>query len=872
MTDYIFSQQSNGHHITNFNPLTDTLYFGSTPAAAVTVADLGGSTAFTYNGTTVTLDNVNIGSIASTNAVFSGSILYVGDNSSSTSLDVTGVDSHASTALAGAPTVAAGNNEVLGTIGADTISFLNDTGNNVAFGGQGADNITGGLGNDKLYGGQDNDTITVATAANDTITGDNGSDNIAITSATGNSYVNGNAGNDTIAITNGVGSSIFHGGQGTDSINGGSTTGANQLFGDLGADTIVSGHGADTVSGGDGNDSITGSTGATAGQYINGNAGADTIQDGAGADTVHGGQDNDSITAYSGASGHAATLYGDAGNDTLIAGTGATATYSDTFLGGDGADSIVLTDGNAAAVSQTANGGNGADTIVDDLSTKTVAVNDLLTGGAGADVFNITLDAVSGGKATITDYATGDTVNLTSGIAYTALSAATSINSVGVTVNNGNETLVVQNSGVATIAVTNTGAVLDSIIWNNSSTAATLTAGSTNDILLSFAANDSLLGGTGADTILGYSGNDTIDAGTTSVAKDIIAGNGNDLVIIHNNQSAGTVGGGSGVDTLDIFGTAVGTYTFAPSTVHDIYGFGNIVINDTATGVDTITFLANYSTGLNGNTVNITAASTAGQDSITDGGANANVHFSITGGSHGDTITLTGETLSNTITGGTGNDSITDHAGGSLINGGIGNNTLVDTITSTGHDTITGGSGNDTIIAGIADSLSGGGGVDTYEIRTAGANEIAAIAISDFSVTGGSVLGIGLLGVLSGGTTLTNSANGAITAGNLAGAEAMVTIAQNGTSAVAAGLLKISTGSDTFDHAIGTGTLTGVSNNSELAVLWYDTVHSQAVLDEVAVGGAGITVAAGETLVEIARVGMTSGDFASLAAGNLHFF
>ncbi len=67
--------------------------------------------------------------------------------------------------------------------------------------------------------------------------------------------------------------------------------------------------------------------------------------------------------------------------------------------------------------------------------------------------------------------------------------------------------------------------------------------------------NDFLQGGTRDDHLEGGQGNDTLDGGRDGVGDRLYGGDGNDLIVWHDNGSD-TIRGGDGIDTLDIRATA----------------------------------------------------------------------------------------------------------------------------------------------------------------------------------------------------------------------------------------------------------------------------------------------------------------------------
>jgi Ca2+-binding RTX toxin-like protein len=184
----------------------------------VTSTDAGGLSkvqAFTVNVT-----NVNEGAILPT--------------ASNDPTDPNNQDNDTLTAAAGS---VGGNDTLVGTSGANTLSSGN--GNDVIFGGAGNDLISGGGDNDTVYGQLGDDTVD---GGNNLDIAYGGSGDDVIEGSNGNDLIYGGSGADTTNETGNGDDKIF-GGAGGDSINAGS-----------GADTLVGGYGADTMDGGSGND------------------------------------------------------------------------------------------------------------------------------------------------------------------------------------------------------------------------------------------------------------------------------------------------------------------------------------------------------------------------------------------------------------------------------------------------------------------------------------------------------------------------------------------------------------------------------------------------------------------------------------------
>ncbi|MGE4150418.1 MAG: M10 family metallopeptidase C-terminal domain-containing protein, partial [Hyphomicrobiaceae bacterium] len=158
--------------------------------------------------------------------------------------------------------------------GADTI-----TGNqaaNLLLGNGGADTIDGREGNDLIYAGEgidtvhggDNDDRIDGAGGNDTLHGDAGAD--LITGGAGDDTIYGGADTDTFLLGE-AGMDTIHGDDGDDRIDGGADN--DTLYGDAGADRITGGLGDDTIYGGEGDD-----------QFLLGEGGSDTIYGGLGVD------------------------------------------------------------------------------------------------------------------------------------------------------------------------------------------------------------------------------------------------------------------------------------------------------------------------------------------------------------------------------------------------------------------------------------------------------------------------------------------------------------------------------------------------------------------------------------------------------------
>jgi len=295
------------------------------------------------------------------------------------------------------PHVTGGDDVVYGGAGADWL-FTSDgndwidggSGDDVVFGEAGSDEMFGGAGNDKLFGdsaavpldqqgddfidGGDGDDEMNGDGGNDTLFGGDGNDTMFGDSTldAGTDYLDGGAGDDIILGV--AGDDIILGGDGNDFLQGDSGTGINDgadfISGDAGSDTIFGEGGDDQLDGGDGDDLVFGNAGS---DVIGGGAGNDTLvgDDGDGvsgdADVMDGGDGNDLMLGDGGDD----VMNGGAGFDQLQGGAG-----NDQLDGGDDGDVLF-----GQAGDDTILGGAGDDQIIGGLG------DDVLNGGDGNDVY-----------------------------------------------------------------------------------------------------------------------------------------------------------------------------------------------------------------------------------------------------------------------------------------------------------------------------------------------------------------------------------------------------------------------------------------------------------------------------------------------------
>ena len=488
-----------------------------------------------------------------------------------------------------------GADTLLGGVGDDTIRGNNDIATN------GASPTAADDGDDYISGGDGNDNL-VGDSAADTIIGGNGDDNLFGDSDTtavayqGDDYLDGGAGYD-----------YLRGYGGNDTLLGGSED--DTILGEAGDDYIDAGVGNNAVSGGDGNDviiAVGGGTYGTTGNNLMGDAGDDRISGvgrlwgGDGNDTLitegyfgyplqqsvaQGGNGNDTLSAVNGG----ASMYGDAGDDTLTGGAqtsylsggvgndvlngGAGATYAwgedndDLMIGGGGKDQFSGGTGNDQL-----SGGTGDDVLFGDSGDDTLAGGsgrNYLDGGAGNDTYIVDAE---GGEDTIIDGQGTGVVQFAAGITAEQLTFRRGIDQSG-----NDRYLVIDGAGGQGRGRVVIGGGLDGAMSTfRFADGSTLTAQQAHDFALTVTGKPSALIPAQALTLTGSSGDDTITA--AGAAQTNSGGFGNDTLIggafddwlsgdAGNDRLVGGGGknqlfGGDGMDT-DVLGLTDGGTTIS---------------------------------------------------------------------------------------------------------------------------------------------------------------------------------------------------------------------------------------------------------------------------------------------------------------------
>jgi len=413
-----------------------------------------------------------------------------------------------------------------------------------------------------------------------------------------------------------------------------------QLYGTSFNDQLTGVTGSNTLYGDGGDDLLVAGSGNNSGKgdYLYGGSGNDTLTGGVAADYLIANEGNDLLT-------------GGDGNDTLVAGAG-----SDTLQGGAGNDRLEAINGNPGLA--TMEGGDGDDLFA--YGSTATGSKLVATGGAGRDVYQPQSESYWGSHnfaLSVTDFtagAGGDVIDLTSVLADTGYSGGNPFNPdlpYARLMQSGSDTLVqISRSGGS--------ATGDSTYYT------VLTLKNTDKNAL-----------TGANFV----GNMSPD--------------------------------GSGIPGVDLTTTA---------SKHRLDGG---TYDDTLTGVDGVNSL--FGNG--------------GADKLQAGSGNGDGRGDyLSGGSGKDT--LLGGSAADKLDGGSGND---------LLQGGGGNDTLDGGV---GDDTLQGGDGNDTLYFGSyagSDMLDGGNGDDIIYSSATGADQFGVAtggAGSDLYTLQGDVYAIRGLG------------------------------------------------------------------------------------------------------------------------------
>ncbi len=353
-------------------------------------------------------------------------------------------------------------------------------------------------------------------------------------------------------------------------------------------------------------------------------------------------------------SGEGDDIFGGAGSDTLHGGDGL-----DLLYGGGGDDVIDLGGGDDFA-----DAGAGNDSVTGDIGDETVF------GGSGNDYLNLgngdNIGYGDDGDDTLIGGAGNDTLTGGGGNDQITLGNGVNVGSGGL----GNDTIY-GGSGIDTIG-----------------------GGDGNDLIFMGLGDDSVTGGAGNDILkVGYNGSSSFASGQTAGSLD--GGSGIDTIQLFANNDFSAVAI-SNIETLVFSASSAATFTSSQVTNLSSIDFGAVTASLTVGLTSGANFdaaslsLSNFTSG----TDTLSYLGGAGNEALTLGSTNNTVSVTdvetITGGSGTDIITLGSgdQTIAasniETLIGGAGNDTITiTGSTGAVLTGG------------NGHDTLTGGSGSD---------------------------------------------------------------------------------------------------------------------------------------------------------------------------------
>jgi Ca2+-binding RTX toxin-like protein len=671
--------------------------------SGVTTAAPTGTHAFLINGDAA-LTRVNVIGAAPVTLTSTGTskLTYIDASGVSSTFNMTGLTTGASTTQ---------GLTIIGAAGADTIT--GGAGNDSFVGGAGADSLTGGGGSDWLQGDAGNDTFAFAGTLSDavTIAGGADSDTIRLSNADLTTLVdysiprintlNANISDvENVTLTDALAQSFDVG-----RLDGISNITLEAGVNATAAKRVISGLGA--------------SSSITLNEAVN-NANGLELQ----LANSEGTSDSASITLSKNASLSSGPIIVPGVESITVAALRGAATVA------TGIDDVIDLDA-TSATSLTIGASNVAKLTVDIAgSTKIATISGT---GAGTTTAQYISAANAIGAVTITSAGAAD--SLTGGAFADVLTGGA-----------GNDTLT-GNAGNDRL---NGDAGADSLSGGTGDD--TLMGGDDADTLLGGGGADSLVGGNGADLIQSGAGDDMVDLTETTAAGDTVLLTTADSTLkvvdgLNNNRGNDTITGFDfNRDTLRLEATLANNYTHG---AHGTVFFGTANGDDATVDVagtlasDVVVFNLNGSVNGGGAptvtdadiVVNLSGSTlVTGTTALTVAHVNDRIQYSITldgggrtftGGSLADTIA--GGVGADVIDGGSGADSITGDAGADQLTGGSGDDTITG---GTGADVIVGGEGNDTIvIAGTGDIAPG----ESYDGGAGTADKLSVTGATNFT-------------------------------------------------------------------------------------------------------------------------------------------
>ncbi|WP_018042829.1 calcium-binding protein [Methylobacterium sp. 88A] len=493
---------------------------------------------------------------------------------------------------------------------------------------------------------------------------------------------------------------------------------------------------------------------------LNGAGGNDVIYGGSGTDLIHGGTGDDYLFAFANERWRPVIdgdkLYGDAGNDQIVAGVARTSLRGGLIDGGaddDTAEIYASSDSSQTDNSETmtftltaATSGSyvrvGSTNMllvknVEHLSFFGSYEKDIVTGGASSDVIQGGGgdDVLKGGAGD--DYLDGGSglqdLDGGSGFDIASLNLADATESLSLIAGG---TIAIGAHGTLTgiegFAAIYTGSGSDKIAVGSvkdlppdDGTAegykftTSVDAGAGDDVITGGNRRDTVYGGTGADKIKGGDGNDSLyaEAGQTyevagRTSNDVLqGGNGNDVLV--GGWGRDHLYGDAGNDTLTY--QVNGTDSFA-DTFNGGAGDDTLGVNGTS-GATTIELILGASTALKFDGISVLTATSVEAVTVS---SYSNGKITITGGDLTDSIRLYGPSDDTVRTFG-GSDTIYANGGTDIIDTGTGDDVVG--VYIGGKDIVRTGAGNDTLTV-VDDTFEASRRTALYD---AGANDDTVI-------------------------------------------------------------------------------------------------------------------------------------------------
>jgi hypothetical protein len=301
------------------------------------------------------------------------------------------------------------------------------------------------------------------------------------------------------------------------------------------------------------------------------------------------------------------------------------------------------------------------------------------------------------------------------------------------------------------------------------------------------------------------------------------------------------------------------------------------------TGIETVNIANSGTSRMDGaHTLPTSAANEAmnisGTGTLTMGAVTADTVTSTMTGTGTLTLSLAAAT---NFTGGANIDSVIGSASADIIQGGASADTIQNqavTLDNSANDVLTGGDGFDTFIL-VGDSASaanynGSPTITDYTVgTTATTTDLLAFTAGDTAYNDDSGTDSGLADA---------AGDAAVTAGD---AVVIQTVAQSAGAAAVSGattnFFKLTTAvafttnlQNTFNAAIGTSTVTGLTANTQLLYSLYDTTNEVMVIGSADINGTGTTTVfeTADVVNLIATVGMTAAEYGTIDADNFGAF